>query len=339
MALIDFTDNGLYCSAADAFIDPWKPVQKAVITHGHSDHARWGHQQYITSEFTKPIVQYRIGTKQVSSYPYGKTFSIRGVKFSFHPAGHIVGSAQVRVEYKGEVWVVSGDYKTEEDQLTASFEPISCHSFITECTFGLPIYKWKNHQTLFDEVNEWWSQNVALNRTSILLGYSLGKAQRLLSGIDSSIGPIYTHGAVENLNEVIRTMGFQLPVTANVTQAKKSELSKALIIAPPSAFGSPWMKRFKSYQVASASGWMQLRGSRRRRGVDRGFVISDHADWNGLNDAIIATNAERVFVTHGYTEIFNRWLQERGFNSSIVSTEYGQEEQQEVPETENENQE
>lgn len=335
MPLIEFRKSGLYCPQADVYIDAWKKVNKTLITHAHSDHARWGHQQYICAQPSTALVKHRVNSQAVHGVPFGERFQVNGVSFSFHPAGHIVGSAQIRVEHRGEVWVISGDYKIQADNLCEAFEPIKCHSFITESTFGLPVYKWQSNQLLFDQVNNWWNQNKQEGRTSLLLGYSLGKAQRLLSGIDPEIGPIYTHGAVETLNEIIRASGYHLPMTSNVTTAKPSELAGALVVAPPSAFGSPWMKRFKKVSVASASGWMQLRGARRRRGVDRGFVISDHADWDGLNAAISATEAEHIYVTHGYTEIFSQWLNSQGISASVVSTAFEGEQQAENQKDEN----
>lgn len=334
-ALITFHSKGLYVPHADVFIDAWKPVSKTLVTHAHSDHARWGHKKYICPQPSRNIVSYRVNSQAVQGIPFGEVFSINGVRFSFHPAGHIVGSSQIRVEYKGEIWVVSGDYKTEKDAICEAFEPIKCHTFITESTFGLPIYKWKPNHELFEEVNQWWIQNQADGRTSVLLGYSLGKAQRLLSGVDSSIGPIFTHGAVENLNRIIKTEGYRLPEAPNVTSVtQKSDLEKALIVAPPSAYGSPWMKRFKKVSVASASGWMQVRGARRRRGVDRGFVISDHADWDGLNAAIKATEAEKVFVTHGYSELYSQWLNTQGIEAAVVKTAFESESAEEPPTSE-----
>jgi len=248
---------------------------------------------------------------------------VNGVKFSFHPAGHIVGSAQIRVEHKGEVWVVSGDYKVENDGISGAFEPVKCHAFITECTFGLPIYTWLPQQEVFQQINQWWSENKANNLTTILTGYSLGKAQRLLAGLDISIGPIYTHGAVEQLTEVIRQGGVSLPTTIHINDSvKTADLMGGIVVAPPGATGGNWMKRFKQVSIGSASGWMQLRGARRRGGADRGFVLSDHADWEGLNQTIADTGAERIFATHGYTDVFRRWLESQGYDAKVVKTQF-----------------
>lgn len=323
MALLTFEKKGIYCPQADVYIDPWKPVPRALITHGHADHSRWGHDHYLCTDLAAPVIKYRLGNIKLSSVKFGEVTTINGVHFSFHPAGHIVGSAQIRVEYKGEIWVVSGDYKLEDDGLALPFEPVRCHTFITESTFGLPVYKWEPQAQIFDRINAWWRQNKAEGKVTLLTGYSLGKAQRILKYLDTSIGQIYTHGAVENINKVIRRQGYDIPETIKVEGLKdKKQFIGNIVISPPSALGSAWTKRFKPLSVGIASGWMALRGARRRRAVDRGFVLSDHADWEGLNEAIKATGATQIFVTHGYTGIFKKWLIEQGYNALEVSTEY-----------------
>ena len=323
MPLLEFTDVGIYCPKADVYIDPWKPVKKALITHGHSDHARWGHQYYMATHEAVPVIRYRLGKIHIRGVAYGQSVLINGVKFSFHPAGHIPGSAQIRVEYKGEVWVASGDYKVEDDGLAEAFEPIQCHSFITESTFGLPIFDWKPQEQTIEEINLWWAQNASEGKVSILSAYSLGKAQRIINSVRQDLGRIFTHGAVENTNQVLRDQGYNIAPTTLVTKEHKtSDFDGSLVIAPPSAIGSSWSKRFKTSSIAFASGWMAMRGTRRRRAADRGFVLSDHADWKGLNSAIAATGAENIFVTHGYTDTFTKWLREKGYNAHVVSTEY-----------------
>ncbi|WP_282079613.1 ligase-associated DNA damage response exonuclease [Aquimarina algiphila] len=320
--LLEFTNKGIYCAAANVYLDPWKPVDKAIITHGHSDHSRWGHKQYITHHTNIPIIKHRLGDINVSGRAYGEIFSINNVKFSFHPAGHIVGSSQIRVEHKGEVWVFTGDYKIEDDSLSVPFEPVQCHTFITECTFGLPAFKWIPQQEVMSDINEWWAQNQSEGKTSVLFGYSLGKAQRLIQHLDPSIGKIYTHGAVENMNEVIRTI-VDLPTTTLITnQTKKEELSGNIIIAPPSVHGGTWIKKMVPYVTASASGWMAFRGARRRRAIDKGFVLSDHCDWEGLLSAIQETGASKIISTHGYTDIFSRYLREIGYDALTEKTQY-----------------
>lgn len=327
MALLTFTDRGIFCPTAGVYIDPWRPVERALITHGHSDHARWGHQHYLSTHDAAPVIRHRLGEVNLETVAYGESRTINGVSFSFHPAGHIVGSAQIRVEYRGEVWVVSGDYKLEDDGLSAPFEPVRCHTFITESTFGLPVYKWPDAAEVFAEINDWWRRNREEGKVSVLGAYALGKAQRLLAGLDTSIGPIYTHGAVENTNEVLRAQGVPLPSTIHLTpEIDRRAFPGSLVIATPSAISGAWMRKFKDASVGLASGWMALRGTRRRRGADRGFVLSDHVDWEGLNRAVAATGAERVFVTHGYTEIFTRWLREQGYEAYVVRTEYEGEE-------------
>jgi putative mRNA 3-end processing factor len=317
MPLLSFNDRGIYCAKADVYIDPWRPVDHAIITHAHADHSRWGMKRYLAHHLSIPVMKLRLGQEiAVEGIEYGEVKRINGVDFSLHPAGHIPGSAQVRVAYKGEVWVVSGDYKMEDDGLSEPFEPVKCHHFITECTFGLPVYHWKPQQEIFYEINEWWRQNQASGKTSFITAYSLGKAQRIIKNVDHSIGKIFTHGAIENTNEVLREAGVELPETTRVTkEVDKKSLKGNLVIAPPSAINSPWMNQFKPLSLGIASGWMQLRGARRRRAADRGFVLSDHADWNGLLEAVKATEAERVITTHGYTAVFSRYLNDIGISS------------------------
>lgn len=239
-----------------------------------------------------------------------------------HPAGHIVGSSQIRVEHKGEVWVFTGDYKIEDDGLTTPFELVKCHTFITECTFGLPAFQWRPQQEVFNDINQWWAQNKSEGKTSVLFGYSLGKAQRLLKHLDTSIGKIYTHGAVENVTEVLRPL-VDLPPTHLITKdTKKDELLGNIVVAPPSAHGSTWIRKMVPYVTATASGWMAFRGARRRRAIDKGFVLSDHCDWNGLLQTVEATGAEKIICTHGYTDIFSKYLQELGYDARTEATQY-----------------
>ena len=323
MHLLEFTDRGIYCARADVYIDPWKPVDRALITHGHADHARWGHKKYLCTRLAKPVIRYRLGPSSIETVEYGEERLINGVRFSFHPAGHIIGSAQIRVEYNGEIWVASGDYKIEDDGLATAFEPVKCHTFITESTFGLPVYEWKPQEDVMTSINDWWRANKETGKVSVLSSYALGKAQRVMHGLDPAIGPILTHGAVENTNAILRKQGIVLPDTKRVVQGmKKKDFEGAMVIAPPSATRSPWMKKFRPFSLGIASGWMTLRGARRRRNADRGFILSDHADWSGLNEAIRATECERVFVTHGYTDIFRRWLIEQGYEAFAESTEF-----------------
>lgn len=320
--LLAFNDKGIYCAEADVYLDPWRPVDKAIISHGHADHSRWGHKQYITHHTNVPIIKHRLGDIQVTGKAWDETFVINNVKFSLHPAGHIIGSSQIRVEYKGEVWVFSGDYKTEDDGVAVPYEPVKCHSFITECTFGLPAFKWLPQDLVMNDINNWWQQNREDGRTSILFGYSLGKAQRLLKFLDPSIGKIYTHGAIENMTEVIRPM-LELPETIRITRdTKKEEFKGNIVLAPPSAQGTTWIRKMVPYVTASASGWMAFRGARRRRAIDKGFVLSDHCDWQGLLTSIKATGCERVICTHGYSDIFSKYLTEQGYDARTEATQY-----------------
>jgi len=321
--------EGLYCPPGDFYIDPWRPVDRAVITHAHGDHARPGHGHYLAATRSEGVLRSRLGDIPLQTLPYGQQIDHRGVRLSLHPAGHVLGSAQVRIEHGGQVWVASGDYFVsgvqDENTTCEPFEPVRCHCFITESTFGLPIYRWQPQRQVFDDINTWWRGNAEAGRASLLMGYSFGKAQRILAGVDASIGPIVVHGAVEPLNRAYREAGVALPVTHKVDELDKAALSKALVVAPPSVQGSAWAKRFGDYSDAFASGWMQLRGARRRRAVDRGFVLSDHADWPGLQHAITATGAQRVIVTHGYEAIMVRWLEEQGLQASAFETEYDDE--------------
>lgn len=317
--------EGLYCPPGDFYIDPWRPVSKAVITHAHGDHARPGHADYLAARAAREVLRVRLGDIRLQTVDYGEAVDINGVRVSLHPAGHVLGSAQVRVEHAGRVWVVSGDYKTGPDPTCAPLEPLSCDVFITESTFGLPIYRWPQSDEVFAEINSWWAANASEGRTSVLFGYAFGKAQRILRGVDASIGSIVVHGAVAALNGAYLVSGVALPPTRRVFEVTRAELARALVVAPPSAAGSPWLRRFGDYSDAFASGWMQIRGARRRRALDRGFVLSDHADWPGLQDTIAATGAQRVIVTHGEAGAMVRWLCERGLQAEAFATEFGDE--------------
>ncbi|MEO7909333.1 MAG: ligase-associated DNA damage response exonuclease [Roseiflexaceae bacterium] len=322
-SLIQLTDSGLYCAAGGFYIDPWRPVERAVVTHAHGDHARWGSRNYLTTRDGERVLRTRQGDDAtIQAVPYGAPIDLNGVRISLHPAGHILGSAQVRIEHHGEIWVISGDYKIGADATCAPFEPVRCHTFVTESTFGLPIYRWRAQADLFAEINRWWRANQLAGKASMLFAYALGKSQRLLAGIDPTIGPIFTHGAVERLNRDYRASGVALPATTYAAAARGVDWSQSLIIAPPSAQGTAWMRRFGTLSTGFASGWMQLRGTRRRKAVDRGFALSDHADWPGLLDAIAATGAERVWVTHGYSAVLARWLNEHGLEATAISTRF-----------------
>jgi putative mRNA 3-end processing factor len=321
--MLEFREQGMYCPQGDFYIDPWRTVPKALITHGHSDHARWGHGQYIATHLAIPVLRHRLGDIQVMGVDYGQTLMINDVKVSFHPAGHIIGSAQIRLEYRGEIWVISGDYKLGDDGLSTPFEPVRCHSFITESTFGLPSFRWEAQENVYADIHKWWQQNAALGRPSVIACYALGKAQRILTNLSNDIGPIYTHGSIENTQAILRAQGFTFAHTEKLTvDVSKTQLSTAMIVAPPSALGSPWIDKIGDYSDAVVSGWMQVRGIRRRRNVQRGFVLSDHADWPELLTAIRETDAHRIFVTHGYSAIMSRYLTSVGYDAHVVSTEW-----------------
>ncbi|MGE9295969.1 MAG: ligase-associated DNA damage response exonuclease [Puniceicoccales bacterium] len=325
MPLIRATKHGLYCEAGDFYIDPWRGVERAVITHAHSDHARAGSKSYLSSASGEDVLRARIGSAApITPLPFGETTVMNGVRVSLHPAGHIVGSAQVRVEHRGEVWVVSGDYKTAPDAAAENFEPVRCHHFITECTFGLPIYRWPASEEVFAQINDWWRVNQAQGRTSVVFAYSLGKAQRVLAGVDASIGPIAVHGSVANFLPLYRKAGITLPEAETLTKDNAAQIKgRGLVVAPGSAQGTPWLRKVAPHSLAFASGWMAVRGARRWRALDRGFVLSDHVDWPGLIDAVRATGAETIGATHGHTAPFIRYANEAlGLNAYNVPTRF-----------------
>jgi putative mRNA 3-end processing factor len=327
MPLIEFTDKGLFCPPGDFYIDPWQPVDRAVITHAHSDHARGGSASYLCHLLTRPLLELRLGPHHYDSVEWGETVYRHGVQISLHPAGHIIGSSQVRIEYQGEIWVVSGDYKTENDGISGAFEPIRCHRFITESTFGLPIYDWKPQTEIFIAIQNWVLKNKEAGKVSVLIAYSLGKAQRLLSCLQAVTEPIFVHGAVWNVHQALVNAGMSLPPVQWVNaETPKTALQGAVVIAPSGADESPWIKRFNPYEVGVCSGWMQVRGNFRRRNADAGFALSDHADWKGLLQAIEATGAEKVFVTHGFQAALSRYLNEQGIEAAEVKTEFGEDE-------------
>ena len=330
--LIQLTEAGLYCEAGGFFIDPWRPVPRAVVTHAHSDHATAGCEAYLSAETGRALLEARIGPELPAEYfSYGEARTVGDVRLSLHPAGHVLGSSQLRVEHRGEVWVASGDYKLGADPTCAAFEPVRCHTFITEATFGLPIYRWPAQTLVMEQITDWWRRSQNEGRASVVFAYALGKAQRLLAALGDGVGPIYCHGAVERMNEIYRGSGIPLPETPNpAEQPRGTDWSKALIVAPPSANGTPWLRRFGDLSTAFVSGWMLVRGARRRRAVDRGFALSDHADWPGLLEGIRATGAERVLATHGSSGALVRYLREQGYEADALPTRFvGEQEEQE----------
>jgi len=328
MPLIEFSDCGFYCREGGFYIDPWRPVDRAIITHAHSDHARWGSKYYLCHHHTKPLLQQRLGPNQYQSIEWGETVYMNGVRVSLHPAGHIIGSSQIRIEYNGEVWVISGDYKIENDGLSGEFEPVKCHTFVSESTFGLPIYNWKTQAQIFEDIQSWIRKNQEGGKTSVLIAYSLGKSQRLLPCVSEVTDKIFLHGAVYNIHMALVNAGWKLRGVRRVQpDTPKEDYKGAVVIAPSSAEGSPWLKRFTPYEIGVCSGWMQVRGNKRRKNADAGFALSDHADWKGLLQAVNTTEAEKVYATHGFQFAFSRYLNEQGIEAGEVKTEFGGEEE------------
>lgn len=329
MGLISFTSKGFYCQQGDFYIDPWQPVQRAVITHAHSDHARPGSSLYFAHTDSYYLLKARLGEDiAIQTAGYGQQITINNVQVTLFPAGHIIGSAQVRVAYKGEVWVVSGDYKLEDDGVCTPFEPVKCHTFITESTFGLPVYQWEPQAVIIKRIHDWILTNQSAGRNSILTAYSLGKAQRLISALSAYGHKTYVHGAIWNMQEAIRNFMAMPDVTWLTPDTPKEAVKNGVIIAPPSADNSSWMRRWLPYSLGVCSGWMQVRGAQRRRNADAGFALSDHADWQGLLSAIKATEAECIYVTHGFSDVLSRYIQEEwGLKSGVVKTSFGEDEQ------------
>ncbi|GAC1488487.1 MAG: ligase-associated DNA damage response exonuclease [Flavisolibacter sp.] len=324
MPLIEFVDKGLYCPQGNFYIDPWKPVDRAVITHAHSDHARWGSKYYLCHTDTLALLQLRLGNNLYQSIGWNDPININGVSITLFPAGHIIGSSQIRLEYQGEVWVVSGDYKLDNDGISGQFEPVKCHNFITESTFGLPIYNWQKQEEIYAEIQKWILNNASQAKTSVLSAYSLGKAQRLLQPIAEVCDRIWVHGAVYNIHMSLVNAGWKLPKVQRVqADTPKEVLKGAVVIAPSSAEGSTWLKRFTPYEIGICSGWMQVRGNVRRKNADAGFILSDHADWGGLISACKGSEATCVYATHGFQSVFSRYLTEQGIEAKEVKTEYG----------------
>lgn len=308
------TPQGLYCPEGDFHIDPMRPVPRALITHGHSDHAARGMGSYLCTHQALPVIRHRLGKIVAEGISYGETRQIGGVTVTFHPAGHVPGSAQIRIERAGEVWVASGDYKTAPDALCEAFAPLRCHTFLTETTFGLPIFKWQSETDVMGQIAQWWASNAAGGLASVLLAYSFGKAQRLMAGL-AGLGPICTHPVVEAVTDILRKQGYPLPPTMALTAAPPPK--GALVIATPNAMASDWALGLGPHEVAAASGWMAL--AARRKGAGAAFVLSDHADWVGLNGAVRDTGAEQVLTLHGYTDPFAAWLRSQGLWSQALT--------------------
>jgi putative mRNA 3-end processing factor len=327
MALVTVTAGGLYCPAGDFHIDPWRPAPLAVITHAHGDHLRAGSERYFVSRAGETLARRRLPPEaRITALDYGEPVNFGGVQVSLHPAGHVLGSAQVRIEHGGETWVVSGDYKRDPDPTCAPFEVLPCDVFISEATFALPVYRWTPSAAVAAEIHAWWLANRERGLASVLFAYALGKAQRVLAELAALTDePVYVHGAVGTLVEAYREAGVKMLPTLAPEATRRADYAGALVLAPPSASGSPWMRRFGEAATGFCSGWMRVRGDRRRRGYDRGFVLSDHADWPSLLRTFRETGARRILLTHGHTETMCRYLREQGVDAAALATDYGAE--------------
>ncbi len=326
--LITLTPEGLYCPPGEFHIDPWRPVARALITHAHADHARRGSREYHAARSGLALLQRRLGPEAtICGHGFGERLAVGDTIVSFHPAGHVLGSAQIRVEAAGEVWVISGDYKRDLDPSCEAFELVPCDVFVTEATFALPIYLWDPVDQVMAALLGWWDSNAAAGRASVLFCYALGKAQRILAELGQRTArPVFVHGAIDALLDAYRDEGISLAETVPVGARRKDEsFAGELIIAPPSAFGSPWLRRFGDASTGFASGWMRVRSHRRRRGFDRGFVLSDHVDWPALLRTIEQTGAKRVLATHGYSDSLARYLREIGLAAEPLETLFGDE--------------
>jgi putative mRNA 3-end processing factor len=328
LPLLTETSSGLWCAAGRFHIDPWEPVERAVITHAHGDHARPGHQAYLCAAPGEVLLRRRFGPDAaIQAVPYGQMVTMGNVRISFHPAGHVLGSAQIRLESNDGVWVVAGDYKRAPDPTCAAFEPVRCDTFITESTFGLPIYRWDPTDIVIDDVGGWWNGNREDGRTSVLFCYTIGKAQRLLAELMRITDrTVFVHGMMLGMIEAYRESGAAMlpavPVIEPTGGARSARRSFAgeLVLAPLSARGTPWMRRLGDVSDGFASGLMRVRGVRRQRGYDRGFVLSDHADWPALLQTVADSGATRVLATHGHAEPLARYLAQRGLDSGVIRT-------------------
>jgi len=323
--LIRATDAGLVCDAGDFVIDPYTDCQTALITHAHADHARPVARTYYASEASVPLLKKRLGEdKDIRGVTFGEPLNFGNTNVSFHPAGHVLGSAQIRVEHNDSVWVFTGDFKRDQDPSCEAFELVQCDTFITEATFALPVYRWQPGAVVAAEIWQWWQAMRDAQRPAVLFAYSLGKAQRVLSELSAFTDQtVYLHGAVDSLTDIYRKAGIRmLPTRAVDLKDKSVDYRGQLIIAPPGASGSTWMRRFPKASTGFCSGWMRVRGNRRRRGYERGFVLSDHADWPGLLNTIEETGATRVLTTHGQSSALVRLLRERGIDAAALETRY-----------------
>ena len=324
-SLLEATARGLDCAVGGFTIDPYKTTDISVITHAHADHARRVANTYYAANSSVPLLKKRLGDDiNICGLEFGETITLGETQVSLHPAGHVLGSAQVRVEHAGEVWVFTGDFKRDHDPSCEAFELVPCNTFITEATFALPVYRWQPGSEIAAEIAQWWQSMRAANRPAVLFCYSLGKAQRVLAELTRYTDQqVYLHGAVTGLTDIYRAAGIDmLPTVPLDLKDKNKDYGGELIIAPPGASGSTWMRRFRNPGTGFCSGWMRIRGNRRRRGYDRGFVLSDHADWDGLLRTINETGAKQVLTTHGRASSLIKLLNERGIAASELVTQY-----------------
>jgi putative mRNA 3-end processing factor len=323
--LLEPTPTGLHCAAGGFHIDPWGPAETAVLTHGHGDHARPGSARYFCAAPGAAVLRHRFGDSAVlEPIPYREPFRLGDALVSFHPSGHVLGAAQVRIEVGGDVWVVSGDYKRTPDPTCEPFEVVPCDTFVTEATFALPIFRWADTPTVVADIHRWWTAARAAGKPCVLFAYSLGKAPRILAELRAfTAEAVFTHGATSAMVAVYRASGVAMLETKAVPEKKRGEsLAGALVMAPLSASGSTWMRRFPGAETGFASGLMQIRGTRRRKGFDRGFVLSDHADWPQLLQTVADTGARRVLATHGHSHVLARYLREQGIDADVLATPY-----------------
>ena len=304
--------QGLYCEPANVWIDPYKPVEKAIITHAHSDHFTNGCREYICSIETGLLLRKRFGNNiNLKTFDYDKNFFINGINFSLHPSGHILGSSQIKINAGSEVWLITGDLKRQKDKTCRSYKKLKTDFLICESTFALPIFNWESTQKIIDNITKWVFQNE--DSTSILFCYSLGKAQRLLSElITQNLKNIYVHKSINNMNIIYKKLGIELEEAKLFNNdIEINNIKNSLLLLPPSLNNRNFLKKFNRVQTGFASGWMSIRALKKRSGYDKGFTISDHADWKGLIKTIRESEAKRVFLNHGEGEYLANFLRDK----------------------------
>jgi putative mRNA 3-end processing factor len=321
LPLVTATQRGLYCPPGDFYIDPAKPVQTAVVTHAHGDHLRAGSARILLAAPGLGVARKRLDdARNVVAMEYGAPFKLGPVTLSLHPAGHILGSAQVRLEHDGQVWVVSGDYKRQPDPTCAPFEPLRCDVFVSETTFGQPHFVWPDTAAVVGNIVRWWQINRERGRNSVLFCYALGKAQRVLAELlRHTHEPVHVHGEIGGLVEVYRAAGIDMVPTIPVTATSAAQLRGALIMATPTMSRSAWLRRLGTGTRAFCSGWMLLEGESQRRGYDMGFVVSDHADWPALVRTCQDSGAARILLMHGRTDRLAAHLMGLGLDAAPLA--------------------